>query len=42
MADFTLISVTSPKPLTPPETDLSCLPTKLSRKLWVNPTEFWL
>jgi len=27
-------------PLTPPETDLSGLPAKLSRKLWVNPTEF--
>jgi len=40
MADFTVLSVNSPNPLTPPETDLSCLPAKLSRKLWVNPTEF--
>ena len=40
MADCTALSVNAPNPLTPPDTDLSCLPAKFSRKLWVNPTEF--
>ena len=40
MADCTVLSVNAPNPLTPPETDLRCLPAKLSQKLWVNPTEF--
>ncbi len=40
MSNCTALSQTEPNRLTPPETDLSCLPAKLSRKLWVNPTEF--
>lgn len=42
MSNCNALSETAPRaaPLTPPETDLSSLPAKLSRKLWVNPTEF--
>jgi hypothetical protein len=40
VSNCTALSQTEPNRLTPPETDLSCLPAKLSRKLWVNPTEF--
>ena len=40
MANCNALSETEPNPLTPPEIDLSYLPAKFSRKLWVNPTEF--
>lgn len=40
MSDSSALSIKAPNPLTPPETDLSALPAKLSRKLWVSPTEF--
>ena len=40
MADCTVLSAKAPNLLTPPDTDLSCLPAKLSRKLRVNRTEF--
>ena len=40
MSNCNALSEITPNRLTPPETDLSRLPAKLSRKLWVNPTEF--
>lgn len=40
MSDSTALSEWEPNPLTPPETDLSTLPAKLTKRLWVNPTEF--
>jgi hypothetical protein len=40
MPNCNALSESALNPLTPPETDLSALPAKLSRKLWVNPTEF--
>jgi len=40
MSDSTALSELGPNPLTPPETDLSALPAKLTKRLWVTPTEF--
>jgi hypothetical protein len=40
MSDSTALSELGPNRLTPPETELSALPAKLTKRLWVNPTEF--
>ena len=37
---FTALYQNRPNPLAIPETDLSLLPVKLSRRLWVSPTQF--
>lgn len=40
MPDSTALCERVPNPLTPPETDLTSLPAKLTKRLWVGPTEF--
>ena len=37
---FTALYQNRPNPLTIPDADLSLLPAKLSRRLWVSPTQF--
>jgi len=40
MTDSTALSTLTPNPLAPPRLDLSALPAKLSKRLWVSPTDF--
>jgi len=40
MSDSTALCGTQPNGLTPPPIDLSALPAKLTKRLWVTPTEF--
>jgi hypothetical protein len=40
MPDSTALSAWEPNPLTPPKTDLTTLPAKLTKRLWISPTEF--
>lgn len=40
LAKFTALYQNRPNPLNWPHTDLSLLPAKVSKRLWVNPTEF--
>jgi len=40
MSNSTVLSMMETKLLRPPETDLSTLPIRLTKRLWVNPSEF--
>lgn len=40
MSDSTALCGYAPNRLTPPPIDLSALPAKLTKRLWVTPTEF--
>jgi hypothetical protein len=40
MTDCTAFSILESNPLAPPEVDLGILPVRLSKRLWVTPTEF--
>jgi hypothetical protein len=42
MSNSTALSTIATNPLTPPEPDLSALPARLAKRLWVTPTEFLL
>jgi hypothetical protein len=42
MKDSTALSTIATNPLTPPEPDLSALPARLTKRLWVTPDEFLL
>jgi hypothetical protein len=40
MPDCTALSIIESDPLAPPKVELGILPTRLSKRLWVTPTEF--
>ncbi len=40
MPDCTTLSIVESNPLVPPEVELSILPARLGKRLWVTPTEF--
>lgn len=42
MSNSTALSTIETNPLTPSDTDLGVLPARLTKKLWVSPTEFLL
>ena len=41
MPDCTALSIIDSNPLVPPEVDLGILPARLSKQLWITPTEFF-